>query len=232
MVPTIRHFPADKKRRRWGWILTAFLLGGILSIATTHENYSHHWHTPPEWIEWVEATIGKGYYDPCPHDWTPGDASGLDDYPYPRSFYANHPGSRGSTGLWWPKFVSELGPEHGIWCAFNDEQLRHMYPSPYHLRGWLVMPRECLGFIWGGPDIIVNKKAVEGGAEPLWRRHGDRCKSPGNWTIFWTSAKPAETPSECVIVPTGDHGEIEEAREWAKRWKRRALAAKRGQLVL
>ncbi len=199
-----------------------------MSISTSFANYSPCWWTPPEWMDWVTATLGQGWFDPCPRDWEPGDPSGLLDlsWPYDRGVYCNHPGSRRSTVEWWAKFVSELGlDEPGIWCAFNCEQERHMCPSPWSIPGWFVRPRERLGFIWGGPDIITNEKAVAKGEAPKWRRHGSRCESPGNWTVFWSSAKPAPTPSPCVIVRTGfGEAEVEEARRWARYWKRKAPA--------
>ncbi len=194
-----------------------------MSISTSFANHSPMWFTNPEWLEWVAATLGQGWYDPCPADFDQdGDQDGLTD-PWLWPFYCNHPGSRGSAAAWWTRFIAEQQRgKDGIWCAFNCEQLRHMKPSPYHRPGWLVMPDDRLGFIWGGPDIITNEKAVERGEAPKWRRHGSRCESPGNWTVFWSSAEPAPTPSPCVIVRTGVEGDIREAREWARHWKRRA----------
>ena len=36
-----------------------------MSTSTMYKNYSHHWWTPPEWIDWVEETLGD-WHDPCP----------------------------------------------------------------------------------------------------------------------------------------------------------------------
>lgn len=172
------------------------------AIATTYENYSHCWHTPEEWIAWVNETfLGKPVHDPCPKNW-----DGVDQHEstWGDRNYVNHPGERGSTPEWWRRCVWNLNRGNAvIWCAFNVEQKRHMVPSPSMLPGWLIEPRERIGFIWGGPDIVVNEKAVEKGAKPKWRRHGEQCKSPGNWTIFWSSVRPAPTPIPCVITQTG-----------------------------
>lgn len=78
-----------------------------------------------------------------------------------------------------------------IWCAFSVEQLRHMHPSPFHLPGWLVMPRERVAFIWGGPDDPARGRV-----------HGQPGRSPGNWTVFWSTHPPATPPIESVIVRT------------------------------
>lgn len=177
-----------------------------MSLANVFSNYSDLWYTPPEWLEWVENTIGADYFDPCPQDWDEKlDFCGLDEL-WPSRFYVNHPGARGSSQPWWSKATDEL-IGHGldgafVWCAFSHEQLRHLYPSPFHMPGWLVMPRDRIGFYWGGPDMIVNEKAVENGAEPKWRLHGDQAKTPGNWTVFWTNKPPAPTPTPCVIERT------------------------------
>ncbi len=197
------------------------------SYSATYGNYSAMWFSPPEWLEWVTATFGTSdWFDPCSKTWKQGDPDGLSMSHWCQRFYCNHPGSRGSTAPWWAKTCEEMDKgARGIWCAFNCEQLRHMKPSPYHRPGWLVMPAERLGFIWGGPDIVTNEKAVERGEAPKWRRHGSRCQSPGNWTVFWSSAKPAPTPSPSVIVRTGfGEAEVEEARRWARHWKRKAQA--------
>lgn len=159
------------------------------SLAKTHANYAHTWWTPDEWMHWIHCTIGD-YFDPCSRAWEPTHASGL-DIDWGRMFYCNHPGSRGSTQPWWLKFCEEIGKGgHGVWCAFSVEQLRHMDPNPLTMPGWLVMPRARIGFVWGGPD--TDK-----------RKHGEVGSSPGNWTVFWSSVEPAETPADSVIVRTG-----------------------------
>ncbi len=171
-----------------------------MSIATTHENYAHTWWTPPEWLDWVSATLGP-WHDPCPRDWADRpQRSGLKRY-WHTAFYCNHPGARGSTKPWWDKFAQSLQHGRGIWCAFNSEQLRHMDPSPFQLPGWLVMPRDRVRFIWGGPDLYKTHKPT--GEKVLVRKHGERPKSPGNWTVFWSRVEPAEPPAPCVIVRTG-----------------------------
>ena len=154
-----------------------------------HADYSHDWWTPDEWMHWVHVTLGD-FHDPCSRAWQPSHPSGLDS-DWGKRFYCNHPGARGSTLLWWEKFVLELNKGgDGIWCAFSVEQLRHMHPSPLETPGWLVMPRKRIGFVWGGQD--TDK-----------RKHGEAGKSPGSWTVFWSSVEPAETPIECVVVRTG-----------------------------
>lgn len=159
-----------------------------------HANHSELWYTPPEWMEWVKETLDCEPFDPCPQDWD-GDMNGL-MIPWGQRFYCNHPGLRGSVPPWWQKFRLELSRGvAGIWCGFSSEQPRHMYPSCYETPGWMVMPRTRIGFIWGGPDVkLKNGK---------WRKHGERAKSPANWTFFWSSVKPAEPPVECTIFRTG-----------------------------
>lgn len=167
-----------------------------MSIAETHQNYSHDWWTPEPWLDWVRRTIGSNYYDPCPGNWNPDWPSGL-EAKWRDPSYCNHPGSRGSTAKWWKKACHEMQENEIelIWCAFNCEQLRHMYPPPFKLSGYLIMPRDRIPFIWGGPDIIPEK------GKP--RFHGKPMKSPGNWTVFWSTVAPARLPQECVIIKTG-----------------------------
>jgi hypothetical protein len=175
-----------------------------------HANHSELWYTPPEWMEWVRETIGHEPFDPCPQDW---DGTGDDGLlvEWESGFYCNHPGGRGSVREWWPKFIDELGcAGDGIWCGFSSEQPRNMYPSCYELPGWMVLPRTRVGFVWGGPDLYRvpgHKKLL---ADPcgdpssvLVRKHGERAKSPANWTFFWSSVEPAEPPVECTIFKTG-----------------------------
>ena len=201
-----------------------------MSIATLYENYSPMWFTPPEWLEWVTATFETSdWFDPCPSDWDDSKRNGLEG-PWMQRCYCNHPGSRGSTSLWWGKAMAEHTKGTAlIWCAFNCEQLRHMKPSPFMQRGWLVMPEERIGFIWGGPDLTLTdgKMVPAQPGDEVHRAHGEIAKSPGNWTVFWSSAEPAPTPKPCVIVPTGTEGDVEEARDWAKSWRRRATAAEK-----
>jgi len=163
-----------------------------LSVATTYGGYSADWWTPKIWRDWVTATLGDGWFDPCPSDWTSDDLSGLDTE-WQRNVYCNHPGGRGSAVQWWAKYQSEQrrykGAQLLVWCAFSVEQLRHMDPSPFHLPGWLVMPRERTAFIWGGATTAA-------------RTHGKPAKSPANWSVWWTNAAPATPPVDCVIVRT------------------------------
>lgn len=168
------------------------------TVAISHANYASDWMTPPEWWEWVDETLGVDrlmtpVFDPCPHDWNSEQPSGLDVEWPPGPVYCNHPGSRGSAQIWWSKYIAEQERHRGklrfVWCAFSIEQLRHMRPSPFHLPGWLVMPRDRISFIWGGPS---DDK----------RTHGEPCKQPTSWTVFWTNVEPATPPSECVIVRT------------------------------
>jgi hypothetical protein len=83
-----------------------------------------------------------------------------------------------------------------VWCAFNCEQLRHLKPSPFRLPGWLIFPNDRIGFIWGGPDKV-------GADGRVTLKHGERGKSPGNWTVFWTTMEPATLPRAGEIVRTG-----------------------------
>jgi hypothetical protein len=162
-----------------------------VSIAKTHENYSADWWTPRPWLKWVGRTLGGGWFDPCPGNWN-GMISGL-DVDWHRRTYCNHPGSRGSTKIWWEKADNEQRRMWGamdiVWCAFSIEQLRHMRPSPFSLPGWLVMPRERTAFVWGGK---TDGKRV----------HGEPAKSPANWACWWTCVPPATPPVDCVIVRT------------------------------
>ena len=165
-----------------------------MSIATTYGNYSSDWWTPKQWRVWVTATLGARWHDPCPSDWTPDDLSGLDTRWLSRA-YVNHPGARGSSPKWWHKYQLEQQRQGGcmqfVWCAFNIEQLRHLDPSPFHLPGWLVMPRDRTAFVWGGET--TEKPA---------RIHGEPARSPSNWSVWWTNVAPATPPVDCVIVRT------------------------------
>jgi len=162
-----------------------------MSIAKTYVNYSADWWTPQPWLDWVSATIGGDWLDPCPGDWD-GSVSGL-DVAWDVATYCNRPGSRGSVAPWWHKYLIEQGHFAGrmrfVWCAFNVEGLRYMTPSPFHLSGWLVMPRERTSFVWGGETTEA-------------REHGKPAKSPANWAVWWTNVAPATPPVDSVIVRT------------------------------
>jgi len=172
------------------------------SLAKLHANYSHDWWTPPAWVDWVTATLGEGWTDPCPQDWKPGDPSGL-DVDWSASTYVNHPGSRGSAALWWDKYQAEQKRHGGqmrfAWCQFNVESLRQLRPSPFHLPGWLIWPRERTPFIWGGPDIEATDSRAA-------RIHGQPMTQPGNCAVWWTNCKPTRPPGECVGIRTGIRG--------------------------
>jgi len=153
-----------------------------------YKNYSADWWTPKLWLDWATITLGGAYHDPCPAFYEDGDIPCGLSFVWPDAdWYVNHPGTRGSTKVWWEKSVRELRRyswrRNLIWCAFSVEQLRHMDPSPFHLPGWLVMPR--------GRTSFTSAATGEAG------------KSPANWAVFWTTAPPAEPPVECVIVRTG-----------------------------
>lgn len=169
-------------------------------IANTYRNCSELWWTPEPWWEWVAQTLGvpRGeVFDPCPQGWDPSMGSGLEKS-WEGPTYVNHPGGRGRTKVWWDKTMEEH--RRGVpvvWCAFNNEQLRHLAPTPWFLRGWVVMPMCRIKFLWGGPTI---PRAGKGGRE---RIHGEESKAPGNWTWFWSSVRPAKTPVESVVVETG-----------------------------
>lgn len=183
------------------------LLTGAARSATIHSAYSHLWGTLPEWLDWVARTLGADYFDPCPSNWD-GVTNGL-LVSWMLSNYVNHPGERGGVVNWWEKSVQEMvdGKEL-IWCAFSVEQFRYMHPSPLQMPGWLIMPRRRLPFIWQGPDMTkvggkLVEKLPEHGLALVARKHGEPGKSPGNWTVFWSSVAPAEVPEDCVIIPTG-----------------------------
>jgi len=171
-----------------------------MSKSETHAGYSEHWWTPPEWIRWIQATIGI-YYDPCPQQWDGVDSGLKGEWGSP--VYVNHPGGeRGAAQRWWSRTVehSRETAGHMIWCAFNVEQLRYLNPSPFHLPGWLVMPRIRVRYIWGGDTI--EPIVLPSGRMKAVRKHGEPCKSPANWSVFWTSAPPAIPPVDSIIVRT------------------------------
>ena len=161
------------------------------SLANTHRDYSSDWWTPPARMDWVRETLGREPFDPCPQDWSPDTHPCGLTIPWRDGTYINHPGSRGSTKRWWSKAHAEVVGRgiDLIWCMFNIEQLRHMYPTPLSLDGYLVLPRERTPFIWGGPS---NDK----------RTHGEPCTSPGNWTAWWSSVEPAKPPFESTVLRT------------------------------
>lgn len=186
------------------------------SYSKTFENYSHCWWTPPEWVDWVTSTLGPAWYDPCPTDWSPESPSGLETTWGTRT-YINHPGERGSTQSWWERTIWHhrvIGMQF-VWCAFNCEQVRHMYPSPRLLPDlWFIEPKERTGFVWGGPTLYKGDKdkgakattenpsaALLGpdGRPIVKRLHGERASSPGNWTIFISSVEPAQPPVDSII---------------------------------
>jgi len=166
-----------------------------MSLAKTHENYAATWNTPPEWMAWANETLEGYLFDPCPANWS-GHIDGLTTT-WGINTYLNHPGSRGSTAKWWMAAMNHLSMPRTklIWCAFSPEQPRHMHPHPRTIPGWMIEPRARIGFIWGGPDTVLKNGKL--------RKHGDRCKSPGQQTIFWSSVEPAATPEPCVITRTG-----------------------------
>lgn len=172
-----------------------------MSIAKTHENYSSDWNTPPEWWRWASQTLRaptSRIFDPCPSNWTSNNPSGL-EIQWKKRTYCNHPGSRGSAAKWWAKWIAERDRTWGnirfVWCAFNVESLRHLEPSPFHLPGWLIWPRDRTAFVWGGPTMAATKKRSA-------RIHGEPAKSPGNCAVWWCNVPPATPPVECVIVRT------------------------------
>ena len=136
-----------------------------MSISATYRNYSSNWCTPPEWLEWIGAYLGDDWFDPCPAEWNPSMPSAL-DIEWRRDTYCNHPGSRGSTKVWWTKAHAEIVAgrvRRLIWCCFSVEQLRHMRPWPLSIgQAFVIMPRERVAFY----------------------RAGERANSPGNWTCF------------------------------------------------
>ena len=175
------------------------------SLAKTYAFYSSDWVTPEPWWDWVYSTFGTDeVFDPCPTEWQPGEPSGL-DIPWETGSYVNHPGSRGSAQRWWLKYQAERQRlDHMlrfIWCAFNIEQLRHLDPTPLGQPGFLVMPRNRTPFIWGGPNI-AEKVNSEGKVTASARIHGAPMKQPGNWSVWWSTEKPAKPPVESIIILT------------------------------
>lgn len=158
-----------------------------MSIATTYSNYAHTWWTPEPWLLWVERTFLGCYLDACPKNWDGTDRPNMQS----RNMYYNHPGSRGSTATWWNRAYRNMNSGSNIiWCAFNAEQERHMLPAPKS--GYWIKPLKRISFIWGGE--------TEGK-----RIHGQPGKSPGNWTVFYSSIRPAPTPEPCIIAPVTDY---------------------------
>jgi hypothetical protein len=165
----------------------------VTSLATVHRDSSPNWWTPPEWWTWVCETLDAYRpFDPCPDDWDGSlNISGLETgWQFP--CYVNHPGSkRGAAQEWWNKAIYEDAfVQPFIWCGFNLEQLWRLSPSPLLLPGWLVLPKQRVSFIWGGPD--TDK-----------RKHGERQKSPANSTFFWTTVEPKQTPVPSLVLRTG-----------------------------
>ena len=177
------------------------------SLAKTHTNYSPMWGTAPDWLEWVTATLGGPWWDPCPADWQPGDEDGL-LMPWTFPSYCNHPGAKGSTKKWWTHAVSEMVRDtHAkgrkspfIWCGFNIEQVRHMGFQLLYLDGYLVLPNKRIPYVWLGKDLYSEKTGK------LLRKHGQLCKSVGNWSFFFSTVEPAPLPKgyeQSVILRTG-----------------------------
>ena len=175
-----------------------------MNYSKTYENYSHDWHTPPEWNSWVKATLKtrKQPFDPCPADWSPKTHKDGLERPWGKKNYVNHPGGRGQAALWWAKWLAERnkGKKEMIWCAFNFEQLLNLRPLPMLQPGWVVIPTRRISFVWGGPTI--KKKDKKGNIKI--RRKGDLTKSPGNRTAFYTTMEPATPPVASLIIRTVD----------------------------
>lgn len=165
-----------------------------------HADYSHDWWTPRDWYWWACRTLRtRAPFDPCRHDWTPDQPSGL-DVAWTGPTYCNHPGARGSTVAWWGKYVRERAAAGGrlplVWCAFNIEQFRHMRPRATLMDGWLVLPDERVAFIWGGPDDPENLPKRQR------KLHGQPGSAPGHWAAWWTTEKPAPVPQPCAVIRT------------------------------
>lgn len=170
-----------------------------MTLAAVHANYSADWWTPLEWLDWVSATFGtRDWFDPCPATWQPGDEDGLESR-WEDPTYLNHPGTkgRGAAALWWRRYLQQRAHlRRFIWCCFAAEQMRHMLPSCLELPGWLIAPRQRVAFIWGGPSRPETPKSAE-------RIHGQPMRSPGNWTVFWSTIEPARPPVDCIVTRTG-----------------------------
>jgi len=157
-----------------------------------HVNYSSDWGTPPEWVEWVRATMGGIDLDPCGPDdgsnpigarrvYAPPGLDGLRE-PWRGRVYCNPPGANSidSVKPWWSWAMSRRLSAL-TWCFFNAEAVKSVRPTPLDLHGYLVIPLKRVAFM----------------------RNGKRQKSPRNWAWFWTTREPAPAPVECRIIPTG-----------------------------
>lgn len=150
-------------------------------------SYSSNWYTPPRWIDWISKELGSSYVDVCPQDNDNSNWNGLLEAWPGRNIYCNHPGGRGNAQRWWGRYRGWIHYYEGcrfIWCAFNIEQLRMLYPSPLETRGTLVMPRKRLKF--HAPD----------GSVPM---------SPRYASAFWLnySSPTNEPPDDSIITLTG-----------------------------
>lgn len=192
------------------------------SLGATHSNYSGLWGTPngahgsPDWWRWIECTFNRTHdaelFDPCPSSWSPDQPSGLEvPYPVDRPWYVNHPGSKGSTELWWGKAISEYQtasrvvhpPQPAlIWCLFSVEQLRFMDPCPLELPGHMVWPLARTPFI-----SLIDYDPAEHGKRGKVRRKGCPNLQPGNWSAFWCSEHVdvcvASLPVPSIVTRTG-----------------------------
>lgn len=171
-----------------------------MSIATTYANYSPDWWTPPEWsgssalseavISIPVPVLGRRVslmgliLTGCrqPTATTLGRAVALNDGG--RSF-----SKKTSTWAGCRSFgVPSQSSSSGIWSRVRLAK-----------RVGLSCPSR-IGFIWGGAtkQVGTNKKT----GEPIIRHHGERAKSPGNWTAFWTNCRPARPPQDCRVITT------------------------------
>lgn len=89
-----------------------------------------------------------------------------------------------------------------------------MQPFPYSFyeESWLVLPRERIGFVWGGPNLyrIDNRTKLYTLEEAmhlvpdknrikLARKHGEPAKSPGNWTVFLCLGMNPSNDTPCEV---------------------------------
>ncbi len=151
-----------------------------------HKNYFSDWQTPPEWLAWVQSSLGKGFQDPCPPN---PSADGL-IIPWNHRVYVNPPGANSVKSItpWWNKYVTERNSGRTtrlIWCFFNCEATRSIDPSPFNMPGEFVIPKKRVAF---------------------WR-DGKPFKGPRNWTWFWKSYEVpfVEPPVDCWFLPTSGH---------------------------
>ena len=188
-----------------------------MALAQTHSNYSYDWWTPEPWYRWARETLGGAVFDPCRRDYDGSEERDMlkQSWANPHNnLYVNHPGGRGNAQKWWMRAVREWGMDI-VWAAFNIEQLRILKPSPLEFTGYLILPKKRLRWVWGGPTGWFKKGELvpEGTKKAVHREHGQPCKSPSHWAVFWSTVIPTEPPEPCWIRRTGPATLVDISRE-------------------